>query len=139
MTDVELTSEEIAKVNLVITGIQDDLNKVIASINKGNLDEAISYLNSGITRSNCPLCKRELGILKADITHNKEICILKSDTCEIEKKAIVEKTETLKEDFIPIKTTKKALIEKRKSLELKTTSKQPTLQKFNLIPFFLRK
>lgn len=136
--EVELTTEEISKVNLIITGIQDNLNKVIASINRGNLDEAISYLNTGISISNCPLCKRELGILKADITHNKEICLLKSDTCDIEKQAIIEKTETLKEDFIPIKTTKKALIEKKKSLELKSITPKPlNLPKLTMFPFTL--
>ncbi len=140
MDEVELTSEEIDKVNLIITGIQSDLNKVIASINEGNFDEAIKHINAGITRSNCPMCKRELGILNADVIHNREVCLLKSDTCELEKKTIVEKTEELKNDFIPIKTTKKAIIEKKKSLESKLNIPKPlSLPKLNLFPFFSKK
>jgi len=121
--DIELTKEEEDRVNNIILGIQQELNHVIESLKISNFDIALSHINSGIEKSNCPLCKRELGILKADIIHNKEICILNSDSCKEEELTIIEKAEILKKDFIPIKTKKKAIIEKRKELN-KTKDKQ---------------
>ena len=37
--------------------------------------EALEFVQSSIKKSNCPLCKRELGILIADIKHNKDLIV----------------------------------------------------------------
>lgn len=115
--DLELTEEELSKVNTIISSIQSDLDLAISLLNKNDFEGAINAVDSGISKSTCPLCKRELGTLKADIVHNKEICILKSDSCEEEHKLVINKAHELKEDFIPIKTKKKALIEKKKQIK----------------------
>lgn len=118
--DIELTDEEVNKVNEIITGIKSDLEDAIKEINRSNYEKALLYIESGINKSNCPICKRELSILASKIRHNKEMCILKADSCVSDKDKLIEDTEILKEDFIPIKTKKKAIIEKRKSIEEKT-------------------
>ncbi len=114
MEDIELTEDELSRVNNIIVGIQFDLDTAISHLKNHNYEAAILAISSSITKSNCPLCKRELGTLKADIIHNKEICILKSDTCEQEHDIIIKKAYELKDDFIPIKTKKKAIKEKTK-------------------------
>ncbi len=120
--DIELSSEELIKVNTIIEEIQSDLDKAIKLLRSNDFEGAIKAIESGISKSNCPLCKRELGTLKADIVHNKEICILKSDTCEEEHEIIINKAHELKDDFVPIKTKKKAIIDKKKQLDNKTES-----------------
>jgi len=134
--DIQLTDEEIERVNKIIVGIQTDLKYAIEKLKTGDFEGALKAVNEGITKSNCPLCKRELGILIADIVHNKEICILKADTCEEEQKLVVDKAVELKEDFIPVIQTKKALKDKKKELEgTKETIKEiPTLDIRKLLP-----
>lgn len=117
MTDknsIELTDEELERVNKIVSGIQSDLNSAIEKLKKGDFEGALNSVNNGITKSNCPLCKRELGILIADIIHNKEICILKSDTCQEENLLVIDKATELKEDFVPIVQKKKAIKDKTK-------------------------
>ncbi len=135
--DIELSSEELIKVNTIIEEIQSDLDKAIKLLRSNDFEGAIKAIESGISKSNCPLCKRELGTLKADIVHNKEICILKSDTCEEEHEIIINKAHELKDDFVPIKTKKKAIIDKKKQLDNKTESniKAPRFSTPRL-PFF---
>ncbi len=117
MEDLNLTDEELNKVNTIIVGIQNDLDIAISYLKNNEYDKAIAAINSGISKSNCPMCKRELGTLKADIVHNKEICILKSDTCTDEHTVIINKAYELKDDFVPIKTKKKAIRDKAKIIE----------------------
>lgn len=112
----KLTDEEIQRVNVIVADIQKDLNNVISAVGKGNFDEAIRFINDGISRSTCPVCKKELKLLNADVVHNQQVCILEADTCDIEKEAIIEKTEVLRDDFIPVKTNKKAIKDKNKKL-----------------------
>ena len=111
--DVQLTKEELEKVNKIIAGIQTDLEQAIKKLKTGDFEGALRSINEGITKSNCPLCKRELGILIADIVHNKEICILKSNTCKDEQKVVINKAIELKEDFVPVIQTKKAIKDKK--------------------------
>ncbi len=114
MEDIVLTEDELNRVNLIIIEIQSDLDTAISHLKNHNYEAAILAINSSITKSNCPLCKKELGTLKADIIHNKEICILKVDTCLQEHDIIIKKAYELKDDFVPIKTKKKAIKEKTK-------------------------
>lgn len=121
--DIEFTDEEIEKVNTIISGIQSDLNKAIDSLRIGKYDEALSFIDNGISKSNCPMCKKELGILKADIVHNSAVCILGADTCKEENTVLIQKANELKNDFIPIKTTKKAKIIKKQEMEAEAREK----------------
>ena len=121
----ELSKEELERVNKIIAGIQTDLNHAIEKLKIGDFEGALKSVNEGITKSNCPLCKRELGILIADIIHNKEICILKSDTCKDEQKVVINKTIELKEDFVSVTQTKKAIKDKAASEINKTIKKNP--------------
>lgn len=114
--DIQLSEQELEKVNRIIEGIQSDLNLAIEKLKSGDFDSALSYIKEGISKSNCPLCKRELGILIADVVHNKEICILKSDSCEEEQSSVIGKAIELKEDFVPVIQTKKAIKDKRNSI-----------------------
>lgn len=127
--NTQLTEVELEKVNKIIAGIQTDLNNAIKKLRANDFEGALEAINKGITKSNCPLCKRELGILIADIIHNKEICILKADTCKDEQKVVIDKAIELKEDFVPVIQTKKALKDKKSELEI---NKAP--QK-HLVPF----
>ncbi len=113
----ELSEEELERVNKIIVGIQADLNHAIEKLRANDFEGALKSVNEGITKSNCPLCKRELGILIADIVHNKEICILKSDTCEDEQKVVIDKAIELKDDFVPVIQTKKAIKDKKAELD----------------------
>lgn len=117
MEDIDLTEDELNKVNTIIAGIQNDLDSAINHLKNNDYDKAIAAINSGISKSNCPMCKRELGTLKADIVHNKEICILKADACSDEHTIIINKAYELKDDFVPIKTKKKAIKDKAKIIE----------------------
>lgn len=116
MDDIELTPEEIEKVNTIILGIQSELNRAIEEIEKNNYDSALEYIKNGISKSNCPVCKRELGILIADIVHAKTICPLNPDLCIAEKEAVIDNATELKNDFVPLTAKKKALKEKAKDL-----------------------
>lgn len=115
--NIHLTNEELKKVNKIIVGIQEDLNHAIEKLKANDFEGALKSINEGITKSNCPMCKRELSILIADIIHNKEICILKSDTCKDEQKVVIDKAIELKEDFIPVIQTKKAIKDKKATSE----------------------
>ena len=121
----ELSEEELERVNKIIVGIQADLNQAIQKLRTGDFEGALKSVNEGITKSNCPLCKRELGILIADIVHNKEICILKSDTCKDEQKVVIDKAIELKEDFVPVIQTKKAIKDKKSTLKLDEATPEP--------------
>lgn len=127
-TKAKLSEEELEKVNKIIAGIQSDLNYAIEKLKVGDFEGALKSINEGVTKSNCPLCKRELGILIADIVHNKEICILKSDTCKDEQELVIDKAIELKDDFIPVIQTKKALKDK------KTANKIPPTKIFSIPP-----
>ena len=135
--DFELTEEELSKVNTIIIGIQSDLDLAIKSLSKDDFEGALKAIDLGISKSNCPMCKRELGTLKADIVHNRDICILKSETCEEEHDIIIDKAKELKNDFIPIKTTKKALKDKKKQIEETHIESEPPRTLFGLpkLPF----
>ncbi len=113
MIDLELTDEEQTKVNEIISGIQSDLNEAISSIKKGDYISALNHVNNSITKSNCPLCKRQLGILIADITHTKTICPLDPDLCEAEKEELLNRATEVKDEFVPITTKKKAIKDKK--------------------------
>lgn len=130
--NIELTKEEIERVNKIISGIQTDINNAIEKLKTGDFESALEYVNSGINKSNCPICKRELGILIADIVHNKQICILNSDSCEEEQKVVIDKAKELKEDFVPVIQTKKAIKDKKKGLE--KSNEKPTLDVMKLLP-----
>lgn len=82
-----------------LVGLQQKLDKTIEYVNNSQYDEAITELKEGIEKSDCSVCQMELGLLAADIQHEKEVCILGSDTCEEEKQVVVEKIVQLKEDF----------------------------------------
>lgn len=126
--DTDLTEEELEKVNTIITGINTNLKDAIERLKYNDFDKALWYVNQGITKSNCPVCKKELSILIADITHNKQICLLNADSCKDEKKNLITTADELRNDFIPIRTKKRAIIEKKQVKE-KTNieSKQPEL------------
>ena len=124
----KLSKEELERVNKIIAGIQIDLDQAIKKLKTGDFEGALKLINEGITKSNCPLCKRELGILIADIVHNKEICILKSDTCKDEQKVVIDKAIELKEDFVPVIQTKKAIKDKKSDLEINKTIKKNPIQ-----------
>ncbi len=79
--------------------LQTKLDKTIEYVNNSQYDEAITELKEGIEKSDCSVCQIELGLLVADINHNRDICILESDTCKEEKEVVVEKIVQLKEDF----------------------------------------
>lgn len=127
----ELSKEELEKVNKIIAGIQTDLNHAIEKLRTNDFEGALESINKGITKSNCPLCKRELSILIADIIHNKQICILKADTCKDEQKLVINKAIELKEDFVPVIQTKKAIKDKKevsefdKKLKFAITNNEP--------------
>lgn len=124
--NTQLTEVELKKVNKIIAGIQTDLNNAIKKLRANDFEGALEAINKGITKSNCPLCKRELGILIADIIHNKEICILKADTCKEEQKLVIDKAIELKDDFVPVIQTKKAIRNKKTELEfIKVVQKNP--------------
>ncbi len=122
--DLDLTDEELAKVNYIISGIQSDLDNAIQSLNKGDYDGALNYVNSGISRSNCPLCKRQLGLLIADINHNKAVCILDKEICKSEKEDVIKTAIQIKDEFVPVTTTKKALKDKKASMQTEKAEKK---------------
>lgn len=115
MTDIDdigFTAEEIEQVNAKIAMIQTQLNSAQENIRNNNHELAIVDIQTGIDSSDCPLCKRELGLLKADLEHNIQICLLESDTCAAETDLLIERIDVLKEEFIPMVNTKKAKIDK---------------------------
>ena len=132
--ETKLSKEELERVNKIIIGIQEDLNYAIEKLKTGDFEGALRSVNEGVTKSNCPLCKRELGILIADIVHNKEICILKSDTCKDEQKIIINKAIELKDDFVPVIQTKKAIKDKKSRLGFKEKLLTKEELKFTYIP-----
>lgn len=108
LDELGLTDKELERVNSIIEGIKSDLKKAIESLEKDDYDTALSYIISGKGKSNCPVCKKELSILEADVTHNKTICLLNSEDCGEEKKSLIEKTVSVRDDFVPFTSSKKA-------------------------------
>lgn len=82
-----------------LTELQTKLDKTIEYINNNQYDEAIVELKEGIEQSDCSVCKYELGITIANVSHNRDICILGSDDCNQEKEAVIEQISELKKDF----------------------------------------
>lgn len=112
--EIELTSDEIDVVNVIIENIKDELNISILNITNDDFESAVGNVENSIDITDCEMCKRELNVLKADIIHAHAICELEHETCEEEKEVLIDTATELKDDFIPIKVEKKALIEKRK-------------------------
>lgn len=129
--DLELTNEEIIKVNEIIAGIQSDLESAISFINSGEFDKALSSIRSGLSRTDCPICQKKLKLLSADIEHNKKVCELDEELCLIEKKEVTKTTSDIKDDFVPI-ATKKKFIKDKKETKTKETPKLFA----PIIPFF---
>ena len=124
--DVQFTEEEIKKVNEIIANIQSDLKNAIEAISNNDFDKALEYINSGMKKTNCTLCQKKLKLLNADVTYTKNICDLDTDLCIAKKDAVKEIAIDLKDDFIPMANTKKAIRDKKTSTELdKVTHKPP--------------
>ncbi len=117
--DIQLTDEELKKVNEIILGIQSDLKKAIEEFNNNNFDKAIEYINSGMERTKCPLCHKKMTLLKADVVHTKTVCPVDPDLCMAEKEAVVDTATEIKDEFVPMANTKKAIKDKKKELEAK--------------------
>ena len=116
--DVQLTDEELKTVNETILAIQSDLKKAIEEFNNNNFDKAIEYINSGMSRTKCPLCQKKMTLLKADVVHTKTICPVDADLCIAEKEAVNDTATEIKDEFVPMANTKKAIKEKKTSLRL---------------------
>jgi len=82
-----------------ITELQNKLDKASEYVQNSQFDEAINELKKGMKESDCSVCQYELGIQIANISHNRDICILGSDTCNEEKEAVIEQIAELKQDF----------------------------------------
>lgn len=111
--EIELTSDEMDAVNVKIESIKDELDISILNITNDDFKSAIGNVDNSIYITDCMVCKRELGVLKADIMHAHAICELEHETCEEEKEVLIDTATELRDDFIPIRTEKKALIDKR--------------------------
>ncbi len=127
--NVQLTEEEVKKVNEIISGIQSDLKKAIEAINNSDFDKALEFINNSAKRTNCTICQKKLNILKADIIHTKTICPLDTDLCEAEKDTVTDTATELKDEFVPMANTKKAIKDKKASLGLNEVTQKP------LVPF----
>ena len=123
---VQLTEEELKKVNEIITGIQSDLKSAIEAINSNDFDKALEYINNGMGRTNCQLCQKKLKILKADIVHTKTVCPIDTDLCIAEKEAITDTAIELKDEFVPMANTKKAIKDKKTELGLNKVTLKPS-------------
>lgn len=111
--DTQLTNDELKRVNEIISGIQSDLKKAIEAINNSDFDKALGFINSGIERTNCPICQKKMSLLKADVVHTKTICPIDTDLCIAEKEAITDTAIELKDEFVPMANTKKAIKDKK--------------------------
>ena len=136
--DVQFTEEEIKKVNEIIAKIQLDLKKAIEAINSNDFDKALEYINSGMERTECPLCQKKLKLLKADVVYTKTVCPLDIDLCKSEKKTVYNTAIELKDDFVPMANTKKAIKDKKKEIETESLIKRkytpfPDLLSFHLM------
>lgn len=109
-----LTDEEIKAVNDTIKNIQSDLEKVIEHIKNNDFDSALLAIRTSLEKTDCPICQKKLKLLKADISHTKEICPIDADLCIEEKKQVSSTAIELKDEFVPIATEKKAIRDKTK-------------------------
>ena len=108
----ELTDVEIERVNNIILLIKSELNTAIDDIRGGDINSAIDHIENSIDITDCNVCKKELGVLKANANHAHTICELGHDSCEDEKETLEVLTTELMDDFIPVRVGKKALIDK---------------------------
>lgn len=115
--EIELTDEELEKVNKIISGIQSDIKSAIEAINNNSFDKALGFLDEGMKKTNCPLCHKKLTLLKADIVHTKTVCPIDADLCTAEKEAVTDTAIGLKDEFVPMANKKKAIKDKKKELE----------------------
>jgi len=132
--DIQLTDEELKKVNEIILGIQSDLKKAIEEFNNNNFDKAIEYINSGMERTKCPLCHKKMTLLKADVVHTKTICPVDADLCTAEKEAVIDTATEIKDEFVPMANTKKAIKDKKKELGLDKSKPVFNTNPFSLLP-----
>ena len=116
-SDAELNDAELERVNNVIELIKSELDTAIDDIRDGDMISAIEHIENSIDITDCNVCKKELGVLKADAYHAHTVCELGHDSCEEEKKTLEEVSIDLKEDFIPIRAVKKAEIDKEAEIE----------------------
>jgi hypothetical protein len=105
---IELTDEEIEKVNKIISSIKSDINEAINYISNNSFELAVESLKRGLTRTDCPVCHKKLKILAADVTHTKEVCNIDEKLCLLEKEEIQKTAISIKDEFIPIATEKRA-------------------------------
>lgn len=132
--DVQLTKEELEKVNEIIANIQSDLKKAIEAINNNDFDKALEFINNGMERTNCSLCQKKLKLLKADVVHTKTVCPLDTDLCIAEKETITDTAIEIKDEFVPMANTKKAIKNKKASLETELPIKHKNIPFPDFLP-----
>lgn len=79
--------------------LQQELDNSIANIKQGKYSIAKNIIRKSIDLTDCSVCKLELGLVHADVTHTDSICELGSETCKEETEFLIEKIEGLKNDF----------------------------------------
>jgi len=94
---------EMDKANKIISAVKEDIQSAIESMKNDDYGKAIRNIERGLSRTDCPVCHLELGVLKADIVHNEAICHLGSELCEDEKSVIIERAKLVAKEFTPLK------------------------------------
>ena len=82
-----------------ITELQNKLDKASEYVQNSQFDEAVSELKEELDKTDCSICKYEISITIANISHNRDICILGSDDCNEETEAVIEQISELRKDL----------------------------------------
>lgn len=110
MTELnELSESQINDVNAIIETLQYDIALVNDNIERRKFDEALKNILEGMKHTTCPICKEKFANLSVKVIESKKSCDSNADKCELLIQEALNTARYMKEEFIPIATTKKAI------------------------------
>lgn len=114
-----LDKKAVEEANIIIKGIQKEIDLAISFLKINDYEGAVAHMEKGKNLSNCSICHKDISIAIADVIHTQSICRLGSDLCADEKESLIESLTYIKDEFVPVATMKKAVKAAKEKLEEK--------------------
>lgn len=105
-TKKTLTEDEVKEINETIIQLQKDITIIEDNVKAKEFNDALKNIVKGMKHTECPVCKEKLLQLSAEIIRTRASCNEGKGNCELLIKSTIEKSNGIKNEFIPIATEK---------------------------------
>ena len=122
-TKETLTEDEVNEINETIIQLQKDITIIEDNVKAKEFNNALKNIVKGMKHTECPVCKEKLLKLSAEIIKTRASCNEGKGNCELLIKETIEKSNDIKNEFIPI-ATEKNFVNRKQSAD---TSKLPEI------------